>query len=84
MGILLTFEPLGALNGYYTKKFRIKHIHINVINSKAISIPMLDGTNIKSIPIEYNAVPTSLNPQNIKANIAINQLEKFFICVCPP
>lgn len=29
MGILLTFEPLGALNGYYTKKFRIKHIHIN-------------------------------------------------------
>ncbi len=29
MGILLTFEPLGALNGYYTKKYRIKHIHIN-------------------------------------------------------
>lgn len=29
MGILLTFEPLGTLNGYYTKKYRIKHIHIN-------------------------------------------------------
>lgn len=29
MGILLTIEPLGALNGYYTKKYRIKHIHIN-------------------------------------------------------
>ena len=29
MGILLTFEPFGALNGYYTKKYRIKHIHIN-------------------------------------------------------
>ena len=29
LGILLTFENLGTLNGYYTKKYRIKHIHIN-------------------------------------------------------
>lgn len=28
-GILTVTEPLGALNGYYTKKYRIKIIHIN-------------------------------------------------------
>lgn len=28
-GILTVTEPLGALNGYYTKKYRIKTIHIN-------------------------------------------------------
>ena len=29
LGILTVTEPLGALNGYYTKKYRIKIIHIN-------------------------------------------------------
>lgn len=29
LGILIMTEPLGALNGYYTKKYRIKVIHIN-------------------------------------------------------
>lgn len=29
MGILVCFEPLGTLNGYYCQKFRIKQIHIN-------------------------------------------------------
>ena len=64
--------------------FIIKHIQIKVINSKAISIVILLGTNKKSLPIEYSTVPTNLNPQNINAKIAINQLEKFFIDIVPP
>ena len=63
--------------------FTIKHIQINVINNSTTSIVIFAGTNINSLPIEYNAVPTNLNAQNIKANIAISQLEKFFICIPP-
>lgn len=29
MGILVSKEDLGTLSGYYTKKYRIKHIHVN-------------------------------------------------------
>ena len=35
LGILTVTEPLGALNGYYTKKSRIKIIHINSSLSKS-------------------------------------------------
>lgn len=35
LGILTVTEPLGALNGYYTKKYRIKIIHINSSLSKS-------------------------------------------------
>lgn len=34
LGILTIVEPLGALNGYYTKKYRIKIIHINISESE--------------------------------------------------
>lgn len=29
LGILITHENLGTINGYYNKQFRIKQIHIN-------------------------------------------------------
>lgn len=29
LGILVLFEELGSINGYYNKQFRIKQIHIN-------------------------------------------------------
>lgn len=29
LGIIVTFEELGNINGYYNKQFRIKQIHIN-------------------------------------------------------
>ena len=59
--------------------FIIKHIHINVMNNNNISIIMSIGGKTSSVPIAYKTVATTLYPQNKNANMAISQLDKFFI-----
>ncbi|MEI1255313.1 ImmA/IrrE family metallo-endopeptidase [Blautia sp. JLR.GB0024] len=38
MGILVLFEDLGSINGYYSKQLRIKQIHINQNLSEHLQI----------------------------------------------
>ncbi len=54
-------------------------MHINVTNNNTISIVKSSGIAANSVPKEYITVVITLNPQNIKANMAISQLDKFFI-----